>query len=184
MHRIIPNWTFALWAEVSERPLKIGIFGRETWPLAKVPEVAHTHPLSLPQRVKIELIFALWTEVSEIRTIFKIAIFGHETWPLVTVPEGAQYTLFLPHGVKIELIKPRPCFACRGFLLGVCPRVCACGQKYLKKDVTNQLNFWWEPSLWPKEKTIRCWKKSPRGKGGVQNLALMIRDRWKFFEWL
>ncbi len=36
-------------------------------------------PLFLPQRVEIELMFALRAAVSEIQPIFKITIFGHET---------------------------------------------------------------------------------------------------------
>ena len=47
---------------------KIAIFGYETWQLAKVPEVAYA--LSTPG-VEIEIIFALWATVSEIRTCFQ-----------------------------------------------------------------------------------------------------------------
>ena len=44
---------------------KIIIFGHETWPLAKVPEVAHI-PSVYPNGGEIELIFALWAAVCEI----------------------------------------------------------------------------------------------------------------------
>ncbi len=70
---------------------KLAILGHETWPLAKVQEVAQIFFLS--QEVEIELIFTLRAVVSKTRAIFKITIFGHET-----------YTLFLPQGVEIELI--------------------------------------------------------------------------------
>ena len=51
---------------------KIAIFGHETWPLVKVPEVAHTlYMLFLPQGVEIELIFALQAVVSEIQANFQ-----------------------------------------------------------------------------------------------------------------
>ncbi len=65
--------------------LKIAIFGHETWPLAKVPEVAHI-TLFLPQGFEIQLIFALRAVVSEI---------------------SCTYTLFLPReggGVEIEFM--------------------------------------------------------------------------------
>ena len=61
-------WTF----------LKIAIFGHETWPLAKVPEVAHI----LSPGVEIELIFDLQATVQRYRPFFNIAIFGYEIWPL------------------------------------------------------------------------------------------------------
>ena len=47
---------------------KIAIFGHETWPLAKVPEVAHT--LFLPTGVEIELIVALTTTIIKIELFF------------------------------------------------------------------------------------------------------------------
>ncbi len=50
--------------------MKITIFGHETWNLKKGPEVAYMD-LFLPQGVKIELIFALLTAVSEIRADFE-----------------------------------------------------------------------------------------------------------------
>ena len=79
-------------------------------------------------------------------------------------------------------------FACVPGLVSVRrPSVCLLLTKYLKKYWTDQLHFWWNPSgLWPREETIRFWKGS-WGKGmcgGVENLALMIRDRRKNFEWL
>ncbi len=74
---------------------KIAIFGHKTWPLAKVPEIAHT--LST-HGVEIELIFALQAAVSEIRTDFhfKIAMFRHDTFPLAKILEVAQALLSPP----------------------------------------------------------------------------------------
>ena len=52
--------------------LKITIFVHETWYLKKVPEVAYlVETLFLPQGVEIELIFALWAAISEIRADFE-----------------------------------------------------------------------------------------------------------------
>ncbi len=81
---------------------KIAIFGHETWPLAKVPEVAHILPdVQLqPLGVEIKLIFALRARY---RLIFKLDIFGDETWPLANVPE-VVHIYFLPQGFKIEFI--------------------------------------------------------------------------------
>ncbi len=51
----------------------------------------------------------------------------------------------------------------------VCVCLCVClWTRYLKKYWTNKLHFWWEPSLWPREETIRFWKISPRVKGGCE----------------
>ncbi len=66
-----------------------------------MPEVAYVF---LPQRVEIEVIFALRAAVPRYGPIFKITIFGHETWNLKKGPEVAIWTLFLPQGVEIELI--------------------------------------------------------------------------------
>ena len=49
---------------------KIAIFGHETWPLDKMPEVAHIHSF-YPKGVKIELIFALLAAVSEVQEDFQ-----------------------------------------------------------------------------------------------------------------
>ncbi len=53
----------------------------------------------------------------------------------------------------MPFIKPRPCFAWRGFLFCVCLSVCLCVcvcvcllTRYLKNYLTNQLHFWWGPS--------------------------------------
>ena len=73
---------------------KIIIFRHETWNLKKVPEVV----LFLPQRVEMELTFALRAAVSEIWADFQIAIFGHGTWNLNIVPEVAYGSSFFPRG--------------------------------------------------------------------------------------
>ncbi len=65
---------------------KIAIFGYETWPLAKAPEVAYT--FLLPQVVKIELIFALQAAVSEIWADFQTCHIW--AWNLAIVAEVAH----------------------------------------------------------------------------------------------
>ncbi len=58
---------------------------------------------SLPLTVRIGLIFALWTAVSEIRADFQNCDMWYETWLLVKVPEVA-HAHFPPQGIEIELI--------------------------------------------------------------------------------
>ncbi len=57
------------------------------------------------------------------------------------------------------------------FRLSLCVCVCPVA-KYLKQYWTDQLHFWRGPSLWPREETIRIWKKLPRGKGGCGGLEI------------
>ena len=69
---------------------KIAIFGHETWPLAKVPEVSHILTF-YPRGMKLSLFFSLYEHRFPIfRRILKIAMLGHETWPLAKVPEVAH----------------------------------------------------------------------------------------------
>ncbi len=83
---------------------KIVILGHDSWPLAKVSEVAHIHVLSFYHREsKLSLFWHYGPRLRRYRLIFKIAIFGPETWPLAKVPEVA-HTLFLPQGFEIALI--------------------------------------------------------------------------------
>ncbi len=70
--------------------------GHETWPLAKIPEVAHT--LFLSQGLEIELMFALRAAVSEILADFQI--FHIWAW----IPEVTHILSFYPQGVESELI--------------------------------------------------------------------------------
>ena len=86
------------------RIFKIAIFGQETWPLDKVPEVAHLlffH--TIPKGVEIELIFALRTAVSEIWADFQNCHIW--AWDLVTDKKFRSwiYILSFYHGVEIEL---------------------------------------------------------------------------------
>ncbi len=61
-------------------------------------------------------------------------------------------------------IKPRPCFVWQVFLLCICVTVCVSVCKTSKKSYwTDQLHFWWRHSLWPREGTIRFWKKNRPG---------------------
>ncbi len=80
--------------------IKIAIFGHETQALSKVPGYMRF----LPQRVEIELIFALWAVVSELLADFQNCHIW--AWILVSGPSARSYkhTLFLPQGIKIELI--------------------------------------------------------------------------------
>ena len=89
---------FFLYGQRFQTVFKIAVFGHETWPLAKVPKVAHR--LSLyPKGSKLSLFSLYWQRFLRYWPIFKIVIFGHETWSLTKVN-----TFFLPHGVEIELI--------------------------------------------------------------------------------
>ena len=78
---------FALWAVVSEirAIFKIAIFGYDTWPLVKVPEVTHILPLC-GKGSKLSLILLYGQRFPRYGPIFKIVIFGHETWPMTKVP--------------------------------------------------------------------------------------------------
>ncbi len=78
----------------------------------------------------------------------------------------------------VFLGKPYQCFTWWGFLLSLC--VCPCS-KYLKNYWTDELHFWWRPSLW-QGGNHSILKKITMGQGGwgFQNLALMIRWEKKF----
>ena len=83
---------------------KIAIFGHETWPLAKVPHVAHIPSLFPIYRVEIKLIFTLRAAFFEIRADFQNnGIFGHEIWQLAKVPDVAHILSFYPSGSKLNL---------------------------------------------------------------------------------
>ncbi len=82
------------------RPIfKIGIFGHETWPLEKVPEVAHT--LSFyPTGRNWAYFHSTASGFRDIdRFFFKIAIFEHKTWQLAKVPKF-QIHPFSTQGVQ------------------------------------------------------------------------------------
>ena len=69
---------------------KISIFGHETWPLAKVPEVAHTCMLSFYHKGSKWGIFSLYGQrFPRYGPIFKIAWFRYQTWPLTKDSEVA-----------------------------------------------------------------------------------------------
>ncbi len=77
--------------------------GNETWPLAKVPEVAHVLSFYIKE-VEIELIFALRESVSEVLSDFQNChVFGHKIWNLRKVPEVAYGLSFYPGGSKLSL---------------------------------------------------------------------------------
>ncbi len=82
---------------------KIAKFGHETWPLAKVKEVAVI--LSFYPRGRIWAYFRpTGSGFRDTAQFFKIAIFGHKTWLLAKVPEVAHVHSFYSRGVEIELI--------------------------------------------------------------------------------
>ena len=68
---------------------KIAIIGHETWPLARVPEVANIASF-YPRGSKLSLFLLYRKRFPKYRPIFKIGIFGHETWPTAKVPEVAH----------------------------------------------------------------------------------------------
>ena len=68
------------------------IFGHETWPWIKVPEVAHI--FSTPVESKSSLFLVYGQRRARYRPIFKIAIFGHETCQVAKVLEVAHIHSF------------------------------------------------------------------------------------------
>ena len=91
---------------------KLATFWHESWPVVKVPEVAHI--LSFyPMGSKLSL-FSLYGQwFPRYGPIFKIAIFGHETWPLAKVahilpfyPKGSKLSLFLLYGQRFPRYWP------------------------------------------------------------------------------
>ncbi len=70
--------------------------------LAKVPEVAHILSFYTMQGVEVELIFALWTVVSEIRANFQNWTYLG-IWNLA-IGQSCTYTSSLLQGVVYELI--------------------------------------------------------------------------------
>ena len=81
---------------------KVAIFGDETWPLAKVPKVAHT--LSFyPKGSKLSLFLLYGQRFSSYWMTFKISIFGHETWPLTKLLEVTYILSFYLKGPKLSL---------------------------------------------------------------------------------
>ena len=49
--------------------------------------------------------------------------------------------------------------------------LCVClWRKYLEKYLTNQLNFWWETSLWPGGQIVRFWEKWDNGVCGESEI--------------
>ncbi len=95
---------FTLRGAVSEisADFQIAIFGHETCPLAKFPEVAHI-PSFYPRWSKLSLFSLYGQRFPKYDPIFKIAMpFGHETWQVAKVPEVAQ--TLSPQVGEIELI--------------------------------------------------------------------------------
>ena len=73
---------------------KIAIFGHETWPLAKVPEVAHISSSFYPKGVKLSLFSLYGQRFVRYGEIFKTVTFGHEIWSSAKVPEVAHILPF------------------------------------------------------------------------------------------
>ncbi len=74
---------------------KIAIFGHESWPLTKDPEVAHILPFH-PKGVEIRLIFALWGAVLEIWADFQNCHIWAWNLAIGKTSRSCTYTLFLP----------------------------------------------------------------------------------------
>ena len=74
---------------------KIAIFRDETWPVSKVPEVAHLDSF-YPIGSKLSLFSLYGQQFLRYGPIFKIAIFRHETWPLAKVPKVAHILDYYP----------------------------------------------------------------------------------------
>ncbi len=83
--------------------VKIAIFGHETWPLAKVPEVEHI-PCVYPRGSKLSFFFVLRAAVSKIQANFQNCHIW--AWNLVIGQSSRSCThnLLLPQGVEIQLI--------------------------------------------------------------------------------
>ena len=81
----------------------IAIFGYETCPLVKVPEVAHIHSFYLRES-KFSLFSLYRLRFPRYGPIFKIAIFGHETWPLAKVSEVEDILPLYHRGSKLSLL--------------------------------------------------------------------------------
>ena len=78
------------------RFFKIAIFGHETWPLVKMPDVAHIPVLSFyPKRSKLSLVLLYGQRFPRYGPIFRIAIFGHI---LPKQPPSPKFHSVLLHG--------------------------------------------------------------------------------------
>ena len=89
---------------------KIAIFGHDTWPSAKVPEVAHIASFYPRWGAKLNLFLLYGQRFLSYEPIFKIALFGHETWLLAKVTEVANLLPKLPPPLPKSLTLKNPKF--------------------------------------------------------------------------
>ena len=114
-----PNWIyFLLYGQQCQRygPIfKIAIFGCETSPLAKSRSCTYT--FFLPQRVEVELIFALRAAVSKIRAHFQNCYIWVWNFAIGQISRSCAYTFFLPKAVLSIRSIPQAyfCFMGSGF---------------------------------------------------------------------
>ena len=78
------------------------MFGHDTWPLAKDPEVVLILSLYLSGS-KLSVFLLYVQRFPRCRLTFKIAIFGQETWPLAKVTDAAHIPTFYPRGSKLSI---------------------------------------------------------------------------------
>ncbi len=153
------------------RPIyKIAIFGHETWPLAKVPEVAQI--LSFYPRgsnSKLSFFRSMGSSFRDTDQFFQnchiqFMILGHETWPLVKVPQVAHVLSFYPKGSKLSLfslygqrfLRYGPIFKIAIFGHETCPlaKVPEVANIISPYPTGSKLSLF---SLY-KERLLRCWK--------------------------
>ena len=85
---------------------KIAIFGHQTWPLAKVPEIAHT--VFLLQAVEIEIVFA--QSFSRYRgSNVRLILLYVAKFKVGKVPEVVNRLSFYPRGPKLSLFCSTSC---------------------------------------------------------------------------
>ena len=114
---------FSLYGQLFSRyglSFKIAIFGHDTWPFSKVPEVAHTL-FFYPQGVEIGLILTLLAAVSEVWADFQncyIWVWNLDTDKRSKIahilpfnPKGSKLSLFSLHGQRLPRYRPIFTFA-------------------------------------------------------------------------
>ncbi len=70
---------------------------------------------------------------------------------------------------KVIAIKPRGLL--RRSCVCMCVSVCLC-----VSVLSNQLHFWWRPSLWAKNEVVRIWEKSFLGKDGSVGAKILAQS--------
>ncbi len=112
--------------------IKIVTFGHETWPLAKVPEVAHI-PSSYPKGMKLSLFSLYWQRFPRYGPIFKLPYLGMKLgqWPKyqklhiypLSTPRGLKFSLFSPHRQRFPRYRPIAIFGHETWQVAKVPEV-------------------------------------------------------------